>query len=106
MRKNNYEQEGQWHCVIFLQCGAFKIDRTYNKSLVQTTQNGQKNILMETLSKDFKSIALEIYKFEKQHNKNIDWTFSHVRPNSISETQSEVVLPKKHFETLYHLFRS
>ena len=35
---------------------------------------------METLSKEFIPIALEIFEFENRHNKNINWTFSNVQP--------------------------
>ena len=49
-----------------------------------------KNILMETLSKEFIPLSYDIFDSEKRHYRILKWTFSHVQPMNlpISWTQS------------------
>ena len=45
--------------------------------------NIDKNIMMETLSEEFKPLGLENYEFQNRQNKKMNWTFSHVQPINI-----------------------
>ena len=59
----------------------WRIKNWSNKQqIILTNQpNLTKNISMETLSKEFKPIALDINQFDNQHIKNINWNFLHVQ---------------------------
>ena len=41
------------------------------------------NILIKTLSEEFKPVVLESYEFEKRQNKHSNWTLSHIQPIDI-----------------------
>ena len=102
-----FETRGAVALRYFPSSGALRIDRVYNKLLLQKNQILTKNISIETWSKEFIPIALEIYKFESRHSESINWTFSHVQPinNPISGTQLEIFPSQKHYEILYCHFR-
>ena len=49
---------------------------------------------MDTLTEEFRTVALEIYESENWRNKNDKWSFLHFQPtkNPIQGTKSEIVL--------------